>query len=259
MLNGRASVTVDAMTTPTEGTFTRRADPYRDLLVIDARAPRFNQAVVATGSLLAVVTGFWPLLALLGAQLAVSVVFGRRYCLPCVFYFEVIQPRLGEGELEDSRAPRFANVLGAVFLLSGALAWALGYPTVGRVLGGMVAVLATLAVSTGLCVGCEVYKLLAKVRGVRGGVLERIDLEQLIFGAGEAGAQRRSDEELVVLFTHPLCSECQEVGPKLASGGRRVVTVDVSRRKDLARKYGVTLVPLAFAVAGDGRVVGRLR
>jgi hypothetical protein len=236
--------------TATSLTTTRRADPYKDLLVIDARAPRFNQAVVATGSLLAVVTGFWPLLAVLGAQLAVSVLFGRRYCVPCLVYFELIQPRLGEGPLEDSRAPKFANVLGAVFLLSAALAWGLGFERVGQALGLMVAGLAGLAVTTGLCVGCEVYRVLARLRGVKGSVLDRIDLEQL-------GVLPQ--EELVVLFTHPLCSECHEVAPRLSAEGRRVVTVDVSRRKDLAVRYGVTLVPMAVAVRGDGRVLGVVR
>ena len=94
----------------------RRADPYRDTDVIDARAPRFNQATVGILSLAAVVTGWWPLLALLGAQLIVGLVFGRRYCLPCLAYFELVQPRFGEGPLEDSRPPRFANIVGAAFL-----------------------------------------------------------------------------------------------------------------------------------------------
>ena len=238
------------MPTQTIPTFTRQADPYRDLLVIDSRAPRFNQLVVATGSLLAVLTGFWPIFALLGTQLAVSVLFGRKYCLPCVFYFEVVQPRFGEGELEDSRAPRFANIIGAVFLLSAAAFAALGFPLVGGVLGAIVAGLAGLAVSTGLCVGCEVYKIIAKLRGIKGGLLERIDLEQL-------GVL--PEENLVILFTHPLCSECHEVKPKLEREGRRVVSIDVSKRKDLARKYGVTLVPLAVNVGADGRVFGRSR
>ena len=35
----------------------RTADPYRDLDVIDARAPRFNQAVIGGLALVAVVTG----------------------------------------------------------------------------------------------------------------------------------------------------------------------------------------------------------
>lgn len=41
----------------------RTADPYRDLDVIDARARRFNQTVVGTLSLLAVASGWWPILA----------------------------------------------------------------------------------------------------------------------------------------------------------------------------------------------------
>lgn len=227
---------------------TRQADPYKDLLVIDSRAPRFNQLVVATLSLIAVLTGFWPLFLLLGTQLAVSVLFGRKYCLPCVFYFEVVQPRFGEGEFEDSRAPRFANIIGASFLLAAGTLGAAGFVTAGLVLGGLVAALAGLAVSTGICVGCELYRVLARLRGIKGGLLERIDLEQL----GVVAA-----EDLVVLFTHPLCSECQEVKPKLEREGRRVISIDVSKRRDLAQKYGVTLVPLAVTVGADGRVHGR--
>jgi len=36
------------------------------------------------------------------------------------------------------------------------------------------------------------------------------------------------------------------------------VTVDVSRRPELARKYGVALVPTAVSVAPGGAVVERL-
>lgn len=237
------------MSATATASFSRQADPYKDLLVIDSRAPRFNQAVVSVGAAVAVATGFWPLLAVLGTQLAVSVVFGRRYCLPCVFYFEVVQPKVGEGELEDSRAPRFANIIGAVFLLSASVAYVTGYGTLGAVLGGIVAALAGLATTTGLCVGCEMYKVIARLRGVKGGALEKLDLEQLgVSGGGD----------LAVVFTHPLCSECHEVKPKLERQGRRVVEVDVSKRKDLAKKYGVTLVPLAVSVGVDGRVLGRL-
>ena len=65
----------------------RAADPYRDTSVIDARAPRFNQAVVGLVSLVAVTVGPWWLLALLAAQLVVGLTLGRRYCLPCLAYF----------------------------------------------------------------------------------------------------------------------------------------------------------------------------
>lgn len=146
--------------------FTRTADPYRDLAVIDARAPRFNQTVVGSLSLLAVITGWWPLLAVLAAQLAIGLTFGRRYCLPCVAYFELVQPRLGEGPLEDSRPPRFANQIGVTMLIAASLGYLLGAPLVGAALGGLVATLALLAASTGFCLGCWMYKLAAPLIGV---------------------------------------------------------------------------------------------
>jgi hypothetical protein len=137
----------------------RVADPYRDLDVIDSRAPRFNQATIGLLSVVALVAGWWWLLGLLALQLVVGLTFGRRYCLPCLAYFELVQPRFGEGPLEDSRPPRFANMVGIVFLGAGALTWAAGHATLGMVLGGIVAALALLAAATGFCTGCEAYKL----------------------------------------------------------------------------------------------------
>jgi hypothetical protein len=143
----------------------RSADPYRDLHVIDSRAPRTNQAVVGLVALLAVATGWWWLLALLALQLAVGLAFGRRYCLPCLLYFEVIQPRLGEGPPEDSRPPRAANVVGLVVLSAASVAYVLGWGVAGAVLGLLVAALALLAAVTGFCTGCEAYKLGCLLRG----------------------------------------------------------------------------------------------
>ena len=137
----------------------RLADPYRDLDVIDSRAPRFNQAVVGLLSALAVVTGWWWLLALLALQLAVGLTLGRRYCLPCLAYFELVQPRFGEGLLEDARPPRFANMVGVAFLTAAASPISPERATLGTVLGALVAALALLASATGFCAGCEAFKL----------------------------------------------------------------------------------------------------
>ena len=137
----------------------RLADPYRDLEVIDSRAPRFNQATIGLLSALAVATGWWWLLGVLAAQLAVGLTLGRRFCLPCLAYFELVQPRFGEGPLEDSRPPRFANLVGAVFLAGATAAYAADFTVLGAILGGLVAALALLAAVTGFCTGCEAYKL----------------------------------------------------------------------------------------------------
>ncbi|HEX6702342.1 MAG TPA: DUF4395 domain-containing protein [Gaiellaceae bacterium] len=137
----------------------RLADPYRDLDVIDSRAPRFNQATIGIVSAVAIATGQSWLLGLLALQLVVGLTLGRRFCLPCLAYFELVQPHLGEGPLEDARPPRFANVVGATFLTAATVSYAAGIGTVGAVLGGLVAALALLAAATGFCTGCEAYKL----------------------------------------------------------------------------------------------------
>jgi len=232
-----------------EGPRPRSADPYRDLAVIDERAPRFNQATVGVLALVAAVTGWWGLYALLALQLTVGLTLGRRWCLPCAFYFEVVQPRWGEGRLEDSRPPRFANQVGAVFLWSATLASAAGLPRLGAALGGIVAALALLAAATGLCVGCSLYRVGARLRGVRSLKVRTLDLAELGAPAGRAA---------VVLFTHPLCSDCQALAARLAAGQLPTVLVDVSKQPQLARKYGVAVVPLAFEVDARGAVQRRL-
>ena len=193
--------------------------------------------------------GWWPLLAILAAQLVVGLLFGRRYCLPCLLYFELVQPRFGEGPLEDSRPPRLANMIGAGVLGAASLAHAVGVSTIGWVLGLLVAALALLAAATGLCVGCEIYRLSARWRGIRSHRLEEVELSEL-------GIAPASD--VVVQFTHPLCTDCRTLEERLRSEGRDVVTVDVSERPELARKYGVALVPTAVAVSPAGRVTARL-
>lgn len=227
----------------------RTADPWRDTDVIDERAPRFNQAVVGTVALLGAIFG-WPLAwAIMGAQLLMGLTLGRRWCLTCVAYFVLIQPRFGEGQLEDSRPPRLANKMGAVFLGGAALAWWLGAPVLGTVLGALVAALALLAATTGFCTGCEIYRLSARIRGISPRHHSHIDPADLD-GAGGGLAY--------VEFTHPLCSECHDWERRLAAEPEPLLQLDVSDRPDLARKYGVAVVPTVLMVASDGTVLKRL-
>lgn len=227
----------------------RTADPWHDTDVIDERAPRFNQAVTGLVALLGALFG-WPLAwALMAAQLLIGLTLGRRFCVPCAAYFLIVQPRFGEGRLEDSRPPRLANVMGSFFLGSAALAWWLGAPAVGTALGLLVAALAWLAASTGFCLGCEIYRLAARLRGIsprHHGQIDAADLD----GVGGIPAY--------VEFTHPLCSECHEWERRLGSEPEPLLKLDVSDRPDLARKYGVAIVPTVLRVAADGSVLARL-
>ena len=228
----------------------RTAHPWHDIDVLDVRAARFNQAVTGLTALLGVLFG-WPLAwALMAAQLAIGLTFGRRFCLPCLTYFLVVQPRFGEGDLEDSRPPRLANVMGVAFLGSAAALWWAGAEAAGLALAGLVAFLALLSAATGFCAGCELYRLGARLRGISAVRHDHIDPADLPALDGAARAH--------VEFTHPLCSDCREWERRLASRPEPFVRIDVRERPDLARKYGIAIVPAVFAVTGQGEVTERL-
>jgi hypothetical protein len=174
---------------------------------------------------------------------------GRRWCLSCLVYFTLVQPRVGEGELEDSRPPRLANRMGAGLLGAAAVTWWVGAPTLGMVFGAIVAALALLAVTTNFCTGYEIYKLTARLRGISPRHHDCIDTTDLPPATGK---------RTYLQFTHPICSECQEWERRRAAGGTPLVTLDVRERPDLARKYGIAVVPTVLAVAADGEVLERL-
>ena len=54
-------------------------------------------------------------------------------------------------------------------------------------LGLLVAALALLAATTGLCVGCEIYRFAARLRGIRARRIDSVDLAEL--GASSAGGE----------------------------------------------------------------------
>jgi hypothetical protein len=227
----------------------RTADPWRDLAVIDSRAPRLNQLFIGTLALASILSGAWPLAALGALQLSLALRFGRRACLACRLYFGILQPLLGEGPVEDARPVKFANQVGATVLWGATLAHAVGLHAAGTALSGVVAALALLAAATGFCAGCLLYRGWAFLRGIRGSTPGHVDLAELGCAPGR---------DAIVQFTHPLCSDCQDLYSRLAGAGHRPVLVDVSRHPDLARKYGVAVVPLAVAVRANGTVERRI-
>ena len=211
----------------------RTAHPYRDLDVIDARAPRFNQATVGVVSLVAVLTGWWALLGLLALQLGIGLRYGRQYCLPCVAYFELVQP-LQRRTRSRTRACRGSRTRSGSSCSSSALrASPSACSAAGAGLGLLVAGLALLAATTGFCAGADVPH---RCGGVASGARRSTAWSWPTL----AWARRR---ELLVAFSHPLCTECRSVEAELAAGSDPFVSVDVRDRPDLARKYGVALVP----------------
>lgn len=135
---------------------------------IDPRGPRFNQAVLTVALLGGFLLDARVVVPVFAVVLLLGAAFGPRYGPFLRLYAEVIKPRLAPpADLEDPRPPRFAAAVGVAFLGTASVAFAAGAVGVGWALALAVAALAGLAAVTGICVGCEIYVLLARRLGVR--------------------------------------------------------------------------------------------
>lgn len=134
---------------------------------IDPRGPRVNQAVLALALVAGFVLDWWYVAPIFAAVLFLGAAFGPQYGPVLRFYAVVVKPRLAPpAELEDPRPPRFAATVGVVFLSLATVSFVAGPTWLGWVLALIVAALAGLAAATGICVGCELYLLFARWRGV---------------------------------------------------------------------------------------------
>jgi hypothetical protein len=134
---------------------------------IDPRGPRFNQAVLTVALLVGFLLDWQAVVPVFGAVLLLGWAWGPRVGPFLRVYADVIRPRLGPpAHLEDPRGPRFASLVGVIFLGSATVAFLAGSSVVGWVLALIVAALAGLAATTGICVGCEVWFFFARRRGV---------------------------------------------------------------------------------------------
>lgn len=126
---------------------------------VDINVPRFNQACVAVLTGLAFITQWWPIVAFVAVVLALTRFAGPRYGLFTQIYLRLVKARLGSTvETEPSGPPRFAQLLGVVFLDAATVAFLLGASLIGWVLTLMVTALAALAATTKICVGCVLYE-----------------------------------------------------------------------------------------------------
>jgi len=240
---------------------------------IDPRGPRTNQAVLAVALVLGFLTGQQWVAPMFAVVLFLGAAFGPAWGPVLRLYAAVLRPRLAPpAELEDPRPPRFAASVGVAFLVAASIAFAAGAPAIGWVLSLMVAALAALAAITGLCVGCEMYVLLVRVRGgVRVVTVERDFHDEAQTGAATARSSRRGDHEPVparfldgrevwLVFTTEYCAVCPRIVELLAAErpGDRVVTLDVADNLELASTYRVRRAPTVVHAEADGTVVARL-
>jgi hypothetical protein len=139
--------------------------------LVDVRGPRFA-AWVTTAVLVItlIVSAFSPLAAavVLGLQaliFAVGAVGGpRRHPYGRVFA-SLVAPRLGPVREREPVPPlKFAQLVGLIFAVAGTAAFAGGAFLVGVIASAAALVAAFLNAAFGICLGCQLYPLVARFR-----------------------------------------------------------------------------------------------
>jgi hypothetical protein len=200
--------------------------------------PRFAQAI--TGALCLEGTVFQTEPAVVVALVLVVLNLAGPRWSPVAWVFRRIAPPARA--LEPSAPPRFAQAMAAVFLTVALALFAAGLSTAAWILTAAVAVVALFSAISGICVGCEVYRLLLATRRGDGGDVRRdLGLE----GSGP----------WLVVLTAPGCARCEPVARELerAAGERPVVRVSLTEHPRAAG-LPVRSVPAALAIGGDGRL-----
>lgn len=139
--------------------------------LVDVRGPRFaGWVTTAVLVITLLVSASSPLAAavILGLQaliFAIGAVGGpRRHPYGRVFA-RVVAPRLGPVKEREPVPPlQFAQLVGLIFAVAGAVAFAGGAFLVGVIASAAALVAAFLNAAFGICLGCQLYPLVARFR-----------------------------------------------------------------------------------------------
>ncbi len=138
---------------------------------IDPRGPRFTASVTAALFAVALLVPDGVATALIAVQavfFAVGVGLGVQRTPTGLVFRHLIRPRLtAPTELEDPTPPRFAQGVGLAFTMVALVGYLGGAVLVAQVAVGFALVAALLNAIFAFCLGCELYLLGARFRGVR--------------------------------------------------------------------------------------------
>ena len=138
---------------------------------VDPRSMRVAAAITTVVLALVLVTPPPVSIALLIAQTAVfaiAALVSLKASPYAIVYARLVRPQIGPpAELEDARPPRFAQAVGLGFAVLALIGFGLGAPDLGFIAVAFALVAALLNASIGLCLGCELYLALHRLRLVR--------------------------------------------------------------------------------------------
>jgi hypothetical protein len=129
-------------------------------IYIDARGPRFGAAITTTVLAIALVTqNKWVLVAQ-GLVFAIGALRGPQFTPYGLIFKTLIKPRLSQpAPTEDVRPPKFAQSVGFLFALVGAIGAFAGIDLLFTIAVGGALGAAFLNAAFNYCLGCEMYLL----------------------------------------------------------------------------------------------------
>jgi hypothetical protein len=132
---------------------------------IDPRGPRFGAALTTLVLAVTLVTGSIWLLAAQVLIFALGSLLGVSRSPYGYLYATVVRPRLDPPtEREDPAPPRFAQTVGLIVAGIGLALALAGVDGAVEVSAALALVAAFLNAAFGLCLGCELYLVLARLR-----------------------------------------------------------------------------------------------
>ena len=135
----------------------------KQVVLIDARGPRYSAAITTTVLALALITESNYLIGFQFTVFLSAVIFGLRRSIYGFLYRNLIQPRLsGPIPSEDQRAPRFAQLIGALFALTALIGGLAGNSALFLIATGFALSAAFLNAAFGFCLGCQIYLRLVR-------------------------------------------------------------------------------------------------
>lgn len=132
--------------------------------MLDVRGPRFAAAMTSVVLVvLALTQSAW--LALFQALVFLIGAVSARWAPYGALYRVLVQPRLAKPtEFEPAEPVRFAQGVGFVFASLAAIGFFAGSAALGLIATAFALVAAFLNAAFGLCLGCEAYLLLRRLR-----------------------------------------------------------------------------------------------
>ncbi|MCH9719554.1 MAG: DUF4395 domain-containing protein [Actinomycetia bacterium] len=164
------------MTDDLSGDVQQEATQAAKSATIDPRGPRFGAGIttlVLAGALLAIpsddsssVTLAAVLLGFQALVFGAATFVGMRAQLYGLIYRALVAPRLAPPtEREDPAPPRFAQLVGFIFVVVGLIGLAVGSLGLAQIATGLALAASFLNAVFGFCLGCEIYLLLRRLRG----------------------------------------------------------------------------------------------